>query len=124
MRYSARAEVLYLDRAGRYKTEKPYEVAFDAAAAGINIASTNLSLVRTEISIYDASPTRNEFSLAEHGFQLMEDRTELDPEDFADVDKITSTYYDEMKESVKRVLGRPVELFVVNHRVRNESRSE
>ena len=117
MTTSTSTRLLYLDRLDIYKNEKPFEIVFETAGLGENLPATNVKLTPVDAKIHNARYSEEHPRLDKNGFQLIEFESELQWDDFGDTDKVTSIYYEEAKECVRRALCRPAELFILHHKV-------
>ena len=93
----------YLERLPLYDVEKPYTMRYEPEEG---IPQTNFKKVQHPMVVRSMrEPGAGPFLLGECGFQLMELKSQLEPEEFWDNEKVQRVYIQEVKEALKRELG-------------------
>jgi hypothetical protein len=96
-------ELLFLKKDSKYDTEKPYTLQYEPDG---DLPRSNCERVpAAQINITDIRGREHEFTKAKHGFQIVELESKLDREDFYNEAAVEATYYQELKEMLKREFG-------------------
>jgi hypothetical protein len=109
------ASIWYLARIGLYEDEKPYMTTFDTSAFGCK--NTNHEYKQHEVSITDVRGNANGFLLDRHGFQFLNWKTKLCPQEFDDDELVRKRYYPEIIELAQAVFPAVAEIHIIEHLV-------
>lgn len=85
---------------------------------GLNFIQPEFMGTPTPVKIYDARFSPKSFSLEANGFTMFEHRTSISREEFYNDTLVAETYYPEIAEGLKNLLG-ATHAFPVTHRIRN-----
>lgn len=93
----------YLERLPLYDTEKPYTIRYEPEDG---IPQTNFKKVELPMTVRSMRESgAGPFRLSECGFQRMQLKSRLAPEEFWDNNKIQEVYIQEVKDALKNELG-------------------
>lgn len=106
-----------------YVTEKPYVCYFDDPPLPPHIPKSNLLLAQHPITVRDIRGYEHEYTIARHGFGLVQLETRLPREEFDDVQKVKQVYLKEVEESVKGLFDGATRVQAYNHRVRRRHKT-
>ena len=98
----AKANMPFIRKNSLYSTEKAYNA--DVFTANISPSNVKTEMIR-DIQITDLRPHKDSFCFNQHGFEILNFTSSLDPADWSDQQKVESVYCRELGQMMKKHLG-------------------
>jgi hypothetical protein len=98
----AKANMPFIRKNNLYSTEKAYNA--DVFTANIPPSNVKTEMI-WDIQITDLRPHKDSFCFNQHGFEILNFTSSLDPADWSDQQKIESVYCRELGRMMKKHLG-------------------
>lgn len=111
------AEVNYLKRLPLYKTEKPFQLFIPVDKNSADPRTSNLEFEPREQRFVDIRDNSSAFSLDDHGFQVKQHLTSLEPASFLDRAVVESKYLPEVEQILKSIDGGYDKIVIFDWRV-------
>lgn len=111
---SLNAELMYLVKDERHEFEKPYQIAYEIDNS---IAPTNMVNKGESVTIHEFELLTEPCSWERYGFSLSNIKCDLQYADYFTEERVQSSYYPQVRQSLQRLFPDAAEIQLLEHRV-------
>lgn len=98
-----RASLQFMAKDERHKVEKPYTLEYETTDA---VPHSNFELETVDnITVHDVRPYMSSLSLEKEGVMILSMESHMEYEDFFDDEKLKNVFAEELRTSLKAILG-------------------